>query len=108
VTHVIRPAARQDILRQYRYYLTREAFDAAARFMDAVEQSIELLVKRPEAGSPKPLSNTTLTGLRSWPVKDFDDFRIYYLVRGDVIRVIRVLHGKRDLRSVLARESGAI
>jgi len=39
-------------------------------------------------------------------VKDFDDFRIYYLVRGDVIRVIRVLHGKRDLRSVLVRESG--
>ena len=58
----------------------------------------------PEAGSPRLLSNSALMGLRSWPVEGFGEIRVYYVVRSDVIRVIRVLHGKRDLLSVLADE----
>jgi hypothetical protein len=34
VKHVIRPAAKDDIIRQYRYYLLQDAFDAATRFLD--------------------------------------------------------------------------
>jgi len=105
VTHVIRPAARADILRQYRFYLAQDALDAATRFLRAVEQSIGQLVKTPEAGSPKIIRNTALAGLRSWPVKEFNDVRIYYLNRSGLIRILRVLHGKRDLRKLLVTTS---
>jgi len=39
-------------------------------------------------------------------VKDSDDFRIFYVVAGDTVRVIRILHGKRDVDRILKKESG--
>jgi hypothetical protein len=49
----------------------------------------------PRSGSWKPQPGTG--GLRLWPVKDFEEFLIFYVVDGDTVRVIRILHGKRDL-----------
>jgi plasmid stabilization system protein ParE len=46
-----------------------------------------------------------LQNLRSWPVAGFEVIRIYYLVDQEAIHVIRVLHGKRDLKSVLERDA---
>ena len=42
-----------------------------------------------------------MKGLRSWPVKGFAVIRIYYLASEDEVRVIRVLHGKRDVGRLL-------
>jgi plasmid stabilization system protein ParE len=39
-------------------------------------------------------------------VKAFDEFLIFYVVAGDTVRVIRVLHGKRDIERILKKESG--
>lgn len=101
---VIRPSAKDDILKQYRYYLLEDAFDAANRFLNAVDTSIDDLCKMPEIGAPRPFKNRLLVGLRSWPVKDFEDIRIYYVVQNDVLRVVRILHGKRDIQAILAKE----
>jgi len=30
-------------------------------------------------GAPKPLRNSALEGLGAWPVKGFEDIRIFYL-----------------------------
>ena len=99
--HVIRPTAKDDILGRFRYYLLEEAFDAAQRFLEAVDISIEVLCKMPEMGAPQPFRNPVLAGLRSWAVKDFEDIRIYYVIQDDVLRVVRELHGKRDIKRVL-------
>jgi plasmid stabilization system protein ParE len=102
---VIRPRAREDILRQFRWYLVeQDAPDAAFRFLDAVDASVEQLLGMPEMGAPKPLNNPVLEGLRSWPVKGFEEMRIYYVVQGETLRVVRVLHGKRDLSRILESE----
>jgi plasmid stabilization system protein ParE len=70
VISVIRPRARDDIIRQYRWYLVeKDAPDAAFRFLDAVEKSIEQLIRMPGSGSPKLLRNPALAGLRVWPVE---------------------------------------
>ena len=39
-------------------------------------------------------------------MKDFDEFLIFYVVAGDTVRVIRILHGKRDVDRILKKESG--
>ncbi len=104
--HVIRPKARDDIIRQFRYYLLEDALEAATRFLDAVAGSVETVCVMPEMGAPKHFKNPVLAGLRSWPVKDFEDTRIYYVIQGDVLRVVRVLHGRRDIRKILEREKG--
>jgi plasmid stabilization system protein ParE len=104
VKYVIRPNAKDDILRQFRYYLLEDALDAATRFLEAVDESIEALCKMPEIGAPKQCKNPVLAGLRSWAVKDFEDVLIFYVVQPDALRVVRVLHGKRNLMKILERE----
>ena len=67
---VIRPRARDDIIRQFRWYLVeRNAADAAFRFVDAVEESVEQLGRMPHMGTPRPLRNPALQGLRVWAGK---------------------------------------
>jgi len=96
VKHFIRPAARRDVLLQFEYYLQENAPEAAARFLEAVERAVEQLVEMPNMGAPKALKNSSLAGLRSWPVSGFEEIRVYYRVHEDTLRVIRVLHGRRD------------
>lgn len=55
----------------------------------------------PGAGPPRLTSNPHLSGLRSWLVKGFDEFHVYYLVRPELLIVVRVLHGKRDIDAIL-------
>jgi toxin ParE1/3/4 len=105
VKQTIRPAARDDIIRQFRYYLVnQDRPEVANRFVEAVDKTVENILRTPHAGAPKQLSNPSLTGLRSWPVEEFEDIRIYYLGQGDEVQVIRVLHGKRDITRILERE----
>jgi len=103
---LVRTAARDDILRQYFYYLVeKNAARAAERFLDAVQRATKMLCSMPGVGAPKILENPLLSGLRSWPVRGFPAMRIYYIHRGDELRIIRVLHGKRDINPMLEEES---
>jgi toxin ParE1/3/4 len=105
VKSVIRPRARDDIIRQFRWYLVeQDAPDAAFRFVDAVEESVRQLVRMPDMGAPREIRNPALKGLRAWPVKEFEEFLIFYVAQEDTVRVIRVLHGKRDLDRILKKE----
>ncbi|HEY1527953.1 MAG TPA: type II toxin-antitoxin system RelE/ParE family toxin [Candidatus Angelobacter sp.] len=98
--------ARDDILRQYRYLLVEEDNPAAAqRFLAAVHMAVRKICQRPGIGAPKLIKNQRLAGLRSWSIKGFTAIRIYYLVSGNSLRVIRVLHGKRDINPMLENES---
>jgi len=99
VRRSVRSSARDDIQRQFRYFLvTQDAPEAALRFLDSVEAAI---AAGPDIGSPRSLPN--LPGLRSWPIPNFEDIRIYYTHTAGVLS-IRVLHGKRDLYRVLGKE----
>lgn len=103
---VIQAAAREDILRQYRYYLIeKDSEETAGEFLTAVRESIQQIVRNPGIGSSKALDHPALRGLRSASVRRFPAIRAYYLASGDTLRVLRVLHGKRDIVSLLERES---
>jgi toxin ParE1/3/4 len=79
VKHIIRQAAKDDIIRQFRYYLREDALEASTRFLDAVDESIEAICRMPHLGAPKLLKNPILSGLRSWAVKGFEDILIFYV-----------------------------
>ena len=103
---VILPAARDDILRQFRYYLVdQDKPQVAQRFLSAVRRTMEQIVRTPQGGAPKRLSREALRDLRSWPVRGFEDVRVYYLAQEGPVRVVRVLHGKRDINAILDKES---
>jgi toxin ParE1/3/4 len=103
---IILPAARDDILRQFRYYLVeQDKPQVAERFLSAVRRTMEGIIRTPHGGAPKRLSREALRGLRSWPVKGFEDVRVYYLAHQGGVRVVRVLHGKRDINNILEKEN---
>jgi plasmid stabilization system protein ParE len=100
-----RQAASDDVARQFRYYLVSvNAPQVAVRFHSAVRAGVRSLVQHPFLGPRYPVRNPQLRNLRFWPVPGFDAICIYYLVEGDTIRVIRILHGKRDVRRILERD----
>ena len=104
---VIQPAAREDILRQYRYYLVeKDAEETAERFLVAAREAVQQIVRNPGIGSRRAFDHPALTGLRSASIRRFPAIRIYYLASGSTLRVLRVLHGKRDIDSLLEEESG--
>jgi toxin ParE1/3/4 len=100
----IRPAARRDILHDYQRYLELDLPHIAERFLASVNAAIDAVIAMPKAGSPKILGNRLLAGLRSWPVKGFDDFRVYYLERPDELDVVRIINTKRDVGTILESE----
>ncbi len=93
-------AAREDILRQYGWYLQEAGASVADQLLDAVEAAFETPRRMPDVGSPRQFKNPLLAGLRSWPIPGFPAIRAYYIHTGDSIRIVRVLHGKRDVHSL--------
>lgn len=85
--------------------VAQDAPETAFRFLKAVEESVGQLLRMPNVGAPKVLRNRALGGLRAWPVEGFEDMRIYYLLQGETVKVVRILHGKRDINRILEGEA---
>lgn len=100
-----RQSASDDIVRQFRYYLlTAEAAEIALRFREAVRRTIQSLSQNPHVGPRYSSGNPRLRNLRSWPVAGFEAIRIYYAIEADAMHVVRILHGKRDVKRILENE----
>jgi toxin ParE1/3/4 len=100
-----RQTASDDVVRQFRYYLVDQNLpEIAFRFRDAVRHTIESLSAHPLVGARYRSSKPELQTLRSWPVAGFEAIRVYYLANTDAIHVIRILHGKRDVKRTLENE----
>lgn len=102
MTLEIFPRAEADIIRQFRYYLVEIGYPATAfRFRGAVRKTLDRVKQYPQIGS---LCRGSIRGLRSWPVNGFETIRIYYIDEPERLRVVRILHGKRDVRQILRNE----
>jgi toxin ParE1/3/4 len=94
---LIQSAAENDILIQFEWYATKGLFDIAGQFHAAVNEAVNAVIATPAAGAPRHFGNPRLTGLRTWPVNGFDDFKVYYLASSEWLTVVRILHGRRDI-----------
>jgi plasmid stabilization system protein ParE len=100
-----RQAASDDVVRQFRYYLvTLNLPEIAVRFRDSVWRTVQSLRRHPQVGPHFRSSNLQIQNLRSWPVMGFEATRIYYLEEQDTIRIVRILHSKRDVKRILEFE----
>lgn len=95
---VIRQRADRDIDEQL-VYLARQSPVVAERFLDSVDRTFQILASSPERGfawSPD--------GIRVWPVREFQNWLIFYRPLEDGIEIIRLLHGARDVARQLEEE----
>ena len=83
-------------------YIARDNLDAALRFIHAAEESFQFLAEQSMAGEACQFTDASHVGIRVWHVRRFPNYLIFYRQVNEGVEVIRVLHGARDLRALLA------
>ena len=90
-----------DDLEEAAVHIAEGSVEAAMRFVSAARSTIESLSESPIRGARFETDIRPLAGIRWVPVAGFDKYMVFYLVNEADVHVIRVLHGARDLSSVL-------
>ena len=80
-------------------FIARDSVLHAIAFVDRVVESAETLLKNPRIGRVVPEFNRE--DLRE---VIFRSYRVVYLLQGDKIVILRVVHGSRDLAALVRRE----
>jgi toxin ParE1/3/4 len=93
---VPRRAAVDDVHAAIEHYRAEAGHEIAVAFVDALEQTFDLLARHSAAGSPRYAHELDLPGLRSHPIAGFP-FLVFYVERANHLDVWRVLHGHRDI-----------
>jgi toxin ParE1/3/4 len=94
------PEAHRD-LDEIAECIALQNLDAAIRFCLAVEDAASKLAEMPGMGSLREFSKPALAQLRSWPIKGFRNYLLFYQPSPDGIEVLRIIHGARDIESIL-------
>ena len=96
-----RAAARRDLVEHFVYLAAEGGESLAERFLSQAEAACEVLLDQPEIGSPLVVNDPELSGIRKWPVKDFENFLIFYLHHERGVTIVRVLYARQDWRGLL-------
>lgn len=93
--------SERDIEAQVDYYLEQDALDAAGRFLDALDHFCDLVSDNPDMGTPYELDIERLrhAEIRRWALGHGFPHSIYYTWGEREVRILRVLHGARDVPS---------
>ncbi len=103
----ISEAAALSVIEQADYY--RQAADTylAERWEEAVYRAVNSLLNWPERGASCRFRDPALTGLRWIFVPGFPKHMVFYryLPREQAIQIVQVLHGARNLETLLDEEA---
>ncbi len=90
---LILPQAEQD-LDEIWWYIAQDNPKNADRFLDSIQETCVVVSEYPNMGEAR---DELLAGLRSFPV---GSYMIFYMPQKDMLNIVRVLHGSRDLKHV--------
>ena len=96
------PRAQRDI-DEHALFIAGENLDAGLRFLGAIDHARAELVRHPEIGAARRFDSPALSKLRVWPVPRFEHWLIFYRLDDNKLTVVRVLHGARDIPSILKK-----
>ena len=97
---VVQPQAARDAEEIYAYLAQRDVA-VARRFNEAVADTIIAIQQDPQIGMAWQATRPRLKELRWKRVPGFKKYLIFYRVEGDAIQIARLLHGARDIGSLL-------
>ena len=94
-------AAVADILEQADWYQGQSDQKLAKRWETAVTSILLRILKNPRAGSPCSFKSEELYNVRRMSVAGFPKHLVFYQFQGGEILILRIVHGARDLESLL-------
>ena len=99
-----RPVAQFDLIAEADHLAQTADLEVAERFLDAAKASLEELARMPFMGSPRPYYAEELKDLRQWRIRGFTEYLIFYRPLPDGVEIVRILHGKRNIATILLDE----
>ena len=99
--------ARRDLIAVYRHDVREAGIHVADRFLAAAEATFQRLSEMPNLGTRHDHDHPALAELRVFSVGSrFKVYQVFYLPIRSGIKIVRVLHGARDIQSIIAEEFG--
>ena len=92
------PEARQDAV-EIAAFIGHDYRSAAIRFLDEIDATLAHLIA-PGSGRVFPSWQHGITGVRVKSIRGFRNYLIFYRPGEDMIRVVRIVHGARDLTTL--------
>ena len=94
---VLAPAARDDLVEIWDYYaITIDNVDVGDRIRDELFAAFGKLAKTPDMGHYR--NDLVAEPLRFWRVREY---LVIYRGEKQPLEIVRVLHGKRDVKALL-------
>jgi toxin ParE1/3/4 len=107
VSHIVRrSSANRDLVAIFRKYARDAGIRVADRFFTEAELTFERLAGMPSMGTRYAPDEPLYADLRYFPIARFRTYLVFYRAIPDEIEVLRVLHGARDIHSILTDEFG--
>lgn len=91
------PGAEQDLDLVIDYYARIESFASGERIVREIYTATEILRTQPLLWRVRP---NLQPRIRAIPV---EPYLVFYVVRGNSCEIVRVLHGKRDVRAIFKK-----
>jgi plasmid stabilization system protein ParE len=96
--YALTPLAKADIFDIW-CYIADDSQDAADRVEQAIYDACALVAEAPTRGHFRP--DLTSLPLRFWTLTRYPNFTVVYRPETAPLRVVAVLHGKRNVRRIL-------
>ncbi len=88
----------------YFQYINEHNPEAALRFLQAIDGTVENLARQPLKGRLRKFRGKNLKHIRSWRVDDFENYLIFYRFAGTRLEILRIKHGAMDFPSALRQD----
>ncbi len=99
-----RPLARFDLIEEADFIEQAYDLDKAKAFLFAANKTFQQLAAMPLIGSSRPELAPEIPDLRQWRIKGFAEYLVFYRPLADGVEIIRVLHGKQNIPTILSDE----
>jgi len=85
-------------------FLGGESIDAAMRFCEAIPKTYVKIADQPMVYARYLKYDDAAPHIRMCPVVGFPNYLVFFLIDADMVEILRVLHGSRDIRAILVDE----
>ena len=99
----VRHAAELDAF-GYFQYIRENNPDAALRFLQAIDGTVEKLALQSLKGRLRKFRGRDLKNIRSWLVDGFENYLIFYHFAEMRLEILRIKHGAMDFPPALRRD----
>ncbi|MBD3902991.1 type II toxin-antitoxin system RelE/ParE family toxin [Chryseobacterium sp. Ch-15] len=89
--YILSEIADEDLVNIFDYTMDEFGFDQAEKYLFEIDDIFQNLIINPQLGKTR---NEIKQGLYSFPK---DNHVIFYRISEDHIRIVRILHGSRDI-----------